>query len=282
MKKSFDNAIELFSVNDEELEKINKYSLTELNSEDVFTFSVCLCDNEIDRDNDRFSVNSLHKLAELFVGKTGISDHNMKSENQVARIYSADVETLENKTSVGEAYTRLKAKAYMLKNDKNKPLIDDICAGIKKEVSVNCAIGEIICSKCGKDVTRSRCEHVKGRDSHHILNNPTDAYEWSFVAVPAQKNAGTVKNFLEDENDKIKYLEEIAKKYKSFLKKEIVKLTQTVTPEMSIKSVSNICESLSIEALENLREDYMKAERKKFTPQLIKEEAKTSNDNFKI
>ena len=30
---------------------------------------------------------------------------------------------------------------------------------------------------------------------HVVLNQPTDAYEWSFVAVPAQREAGVIKMF---------------------------------------------------------------------------------------
>ncbi len=217
------------------------------------------------------------------MGKTGISDHNMKSENQVARIYSTEVETLDKKTSHGDIYTRLKAKAYMLNNEKNKALIDDIRAGIKKEVSINCSVGETVCSECGKNVSKSHCEHIKGKNCYHILKNPTDAYEWSFVAVPAQRNAGTVKSFYSGEStEEIEALKAIAEKYKSFLKAEIIKLSQVVSPEMSTKSLNNICSSLTLDALEDLREDYIKAERKKFTPQLIKKEPEVANDNFKI
>ena len=152
MEKNFDNAIELFPVTEEELEKINKYSLTELTEKDIFAFNVILCDNEIDRDFECFDTPALNKLAELFVGKTGILNHDMKAENQVARIYSAEV------IKDGD-YACLKARAYMLRSDKNQPLIDEICAGIKKEVSINCAVSQIICSVCGKDVKKHICEH---------------------------------------------------------------------------------------------------------------------------
>lgn len=273
MRKNFDNAIELFPVTEEELTKINKYSLTELKEKDIFAFNVILCDNEIDRDFECFDTTSLEKLAELFVGKTGILNHEMKAENQVARIYSAEVEA-------SGKYACLKARAYMLRNEKNQPLIDEICAGIKKEVSINCSVSEIICSACGKDVRKRPCEHIKGKDCYHILKNPTDAYEWSFVAVPAQKNAGTVKNFTEEESF-AKYAE-IAEKYKNFLKQEIVKLTAVVSPELSVKSVENICKSLDIDSLEQLRRDCLEAEQKHFTPQLAKREKENSNNNFII
>ncbi|MBR3588281.1 MAG: hypothetical protein IKL16_01835 [Clostridia bacterium] len=273
MKKNFDNAIELFTLTEEELAKINKYSLTELTEKDIFAFNVILCDNEIDRDFECFDRDALEKLAELFVGKTGILNHEMKAENQVARIYSAEVET-------EDTHSRLKARAYMLRSEKNSSLIDEICAGIKKEVSVNVAVSEIVCSVCGEDVKHSHCEHIKGKDCYHILKNPTDAYEWSFVAVPAQKNAGTVKSFAEKE-DLEKYVQ-IAEKYKNFLRQEIVKLTAVVSPELSVKSVENICKSLDVDGLEQLRRDCLEAESKHFTPQLVKSKEENSNNNFLI
>lgn len=273
MEKNFDNAIELFPVTEEELEKINKYSLTELTEKDIFAFNVILCDNEIDRDFECFDTPALNKLAELFVGKTGILNHDMKAENQVARIYSAEVIN-------DGSYACLKARAYMLRSDKNQPLIDEICAGIKKEVSINCAVSQIICSVCGKDVKKSTCEHQKGKNCYHILKNPTDAYEWSFVAVPAQKKAGTVKNFTEDENFS-KYAE-IAERYKTFLRQEIVKLTATVSPELSVKSVENICKSLDVDGLEQLRRDCLDAECRHLSPQLKKGEKTNANHNFMI
>lgn len=80
----------------------------------------------------------------------------------------------------------------------NEELIEEIKAGIIKEVSVGCAVKSCICSVCGKELGKSECSHVRGgiydgRLCYGELQNPTDAYEWSFVAVPAQKNAGITK-----------------------------------------------------------------------------------------
>ena len=54
-----------------ELEAINAFAKTALTAEEVYTFSVILCDNEVDRDNERFTEGTLAELRELFVGKTG-------------------------------------------------------------------------------------------------------------------------------------------------------------------------------------------------------------------
>ncbi|NMP37111.1 MAG: hypothetical protein GX051_03155 [Clostridiales bacterium] len=203
----------------DELALINMYSKKALCADEVYTFSVVLCDNEIDRDGERFSTQALKTLAELFKGKTGISDHSMKASDQVARIYDTEVETFPDmKTRAGEVYSRLKAKAYTPRNEGNASFIADIEAGIKKEVSVGCAAGRKICSVCGADVHLTGCAHKNGRTysgklCHTILCDPTDAYEWSFVAVPAQPAAGVIKSFTKKENRGENSMQEILKRF---------------------------------------------------------------------
>lgn len=188
-------------MSDGKMAKINKFTRREFKEEEVYTFSVILCDNEIDRDCEKFSVEALKKLAELYVGKTGIWSHDPKGENQTARIYETEVVTdSSRKTADGEAYTCLKAYAYMVRTDSNADLIREIDGGIKKEVSVGCAVSKETCSVCGRDIRTGECAHrkgrtYKGRKCYHILGEPTDAYEWSFVAVPAQKGAGVTKKY---------------------------------------------------------------------------------------
>ena len=114
-----------------DLECINQYTRRPFTEQEVYTFSVVLCDNEIDRDFERFSVEALHTLSRLFLGKTGIFDHNMKTGNQAARIYDTAMETMEGKmTSFGEPYTRLVAKAYLPRCEKNTDLIMEIESGM--------------------------------------------------------------------------------------------------------------------------------------------------------
>lgn len=186
-------------ITDEVLEKINVHSVKPLTAEEVYCFSVLLCDNEIDRDYERFSEQSLKTLAQMYIGRTGIFDHDPKGENQTARIYHTEVKSCpDRKTGSGETYTALMGHAYMVRTEDNKSLIAEIDGGIKKEVSVGCAVGAKICSVCGADMLKNPCAHIRGKYYGEklcfaTLENPTDAYEWSFVAVPAQRNAGVTK-----------------------------------------------------------------------------------------
>lgn len=182
------------------MEKINRLTRREFREDEVYTFPVTLCDNEIDRDGERFSDAALEAMAELFVGKTGIFDHDPSAANQTARIYDTEIVTDDARlTSYGAPYKCLKGYAYMVRTSANADLITLIDGGIRKEVSVSCSAGRRLCSVCGADLTQHACTHRKGETyngalCHTILDGITDAYEWSFVAVPAQVGAGVTKS----------------------------------------------------------------------------------------
>ena len=183
----------------EELEQINSMTRRELEEENLYLFSVRLCDNEVDRDGERFTTETLQELAPMFVGKSGIFDHQWTAKGQTARIYKCEL-VRENArlTQAGDSYCWLKGYAYMLRSPGSEQLIAEIDAGIKKEVSVGCSVEKKTCSICGADVTGMPCEHRKGerydgKVCHVMLEGAKDAYEFSFVAVPAQPAAGVVK-----------------------------------------------------------------------------------------
>lgn len=186
----------------EDLTAIGAFSRGELSPEEVYTFAVRLCDNQTDREDEYFDRAALEALAELYVGKTGIFDHTWSARGQTARIYATEVvEEPGVVTEAGEPGCYLKGWAYMLRTKENEGLIAEIEGGIKKEVSVGCAVSHERCSICGNDIRdRSVCSHVKGgvydgKRCIVCLSEPTDAYEWSFVAVPAQRSAGVVKQY---------------------------------------------------------------------------------------
>lgn len=192
-------------ITSDELKAINKYTLEPLSADDVFIFKLVMCDNDVDRDFECFSLRALRQLAKLFKGRTLIKDHSMRANDQVARIYSTELIQEGSKTTKnGELYTQLIGKAYIVKTDDNASLIKEIKAGIKKEVSISCSIGSCICSKCGTDNRKTYCSHYRGKEYElngkksvcsYTLDNALDAYEVSLVAVPAQRNAGACKNY---------------------------------------------------------------------------------------
>lgn len=182
------------------LAKINMYTLRPMAAEEVFTFKLVMCDNEIDRTFDVFTYKALQELAALFVGKTIISDHEYSAKNQCARIYDTEVVQGGGQTTIGETYSQLVAHCYMLRAATTEGIVADIEGGIKKEVSVGCRMGAAVCSVCGTDNTKIWCEHMPGKEynakqCYFRLEHAIDAYECSFCAVPIQPLAGVVKAY---------------------------------------------------------------------------------------
>lgn len=313
---------------DSDLALINSYTRRELKKDEVYVFSVVLCDNEIDRDYERFSKESLHKLADLYIGKTGIFDHEAKSENQTARIFSCEVRQIDGKlNSLGEQYLQLVARAYMPRSSKNEDFILNIDSGIVKEVSVSCSVENVTCSICGADMKLAPCRHIKGKKygdnpivCHSILDNPIDAYEWSFVAIPAQKDAGVIKGFKSNKVEGADSMHNILKKislgesvnitknqaielnnyisdleqkandgiiYKNDLQKEVTRLCCIAQPEIETKIINDVAKKMTIEELKAFKKSFEASANEVIPvkPQLTpnkKEKINYQNNEFRI
>ena len=263
---------------EKELALINKYTRRALTQDDVYTFSVVLCDNELDRDCERFSDEALDKMAELFEGVTGITDHDPKSANQKARIYSLKVQRVDGRLCFDKKpYKRLLAKAYIPRTGENDGFIKELDTGIKKEVSVGCAVKRHICSVCKEDI--GSCGHIRGRKyagalCYATLDEVTDAYEWSFVAVPSQRAAGGIKSYTVGDRERgtvkeiwtsrdidglekrVEELSELAgdgEYYREKLKKELFMWSRAVLPELSEEFLLGFTEKMSAKELFEFR-----------------------------
>ena len=259
-----------------QLEAINAQAKAELSAEQVYVFSVRLCDDQIDRDGERFDTAALPILAKMFVGKTGIVDHKWSASGQVARIFETQVVCEE-----GVSY--IKAWAYIRRGGNAEEIIADIEAGIKKEISVGCAMGQAVCSICGGEY--GTCGHQKGE--HYdgvlccvILKEPMDAYEFSFVAVPAQREAGVIKGLgegrrclkeLADEyGAQGEYRElyvqaQLGKRYENQLRDEVVRLFLGLDMGMEEPVLRSITKKVSAEELLHLK-DALEARMAEYMP----------------
>jgi len=247
-----------------QLEAINAYTKTKLTAEQVYVFSLRLCDDQVDRDGERFDKAALPELARLFVGKTGIVDHKWSADTQVARIFETQVVQEEN-------VCYIKAWAYIRRGGSAEELIADIEAGIKKEVSVGCAMGRSVCSVCGSEY--GQCGHQKGElyDGQiccAILREPMDAYEFSFVAVPAQREAGVMKQ-LGGKKTSLKALAEefgateeyrqlwkqaaLGQEYTTLLQKEVVRLCMSLGLGVEEPVLESLLKKAAVEELKTMK-----------------------------
>lgn len=260
------------------LEDINRLSRAPLNEADVYAFGVRLCDNEVDRDGERFAPETLEQLAPMFVGKSGIFDHNWSARGQAARLYRTEVLTQSGRlTRAGDPYRWLKGYAYMVRTPENQSLIAEIEGGIKKEVSVACSVERAVCSICGK-TKGEQCGHKPGQMydgtlCYISLEGAADAYEFSFVAVPAQPHAGVVKGFSRHGAASLKELvrgnepcirelesleqeARLGRKWLACLRADVVRLGGLADPKADLRVLKSIADKLEEGELLELKGAY--------------------------
>lgn len=145
-----------------------------------YTFTMKICDNEIDQDNERFSSNCLDRLAQLFIGKAGYI-----GDSQLSKIVFVEVVEEEDRwATTHEHYKWLKATATIPRTCETEELIWQIELGERYKVNIGCAVNTQTCSICGN--TDGRCNHKPGKYyggalCYTTLDDPTQVYEWSFV-----------------------------------------------------------------------------------------------------
>jgi len=268
-----------------DLELIGALARKPLTEEEIYTFSVRLCDNEVDRDWERFPAQTLEELAKLFVGKSGIFDHQWSARGQAARIYKTEVVyEPEWTTRAGDRYCWLKGYAYMVRTESSRDLIAEIEGGIKKEVSVGCAVERAVCSICGADWKQGGCGHEKGEEyggqlCYASLEGASDAYEFSFVAVPAQPLAGVVKGagqagglkeLVRDrprcalELERLEEEARMGRRYLGQLKSEVVRLALLADRELDGQGFKGLVEKLGAEELQMLAGSYARQAREHY------------------
>jgi hypothetical protein len=185
-----------------------------------------------------------------------------------------------------------------MRTDKNADLIAEIDGGIKKEVSVCCSVKQEVCSVCGANRKTNPCGHIKGESyggklCEGILSEPTDAYEWSFVAVPAQPNAGITKSHRADEESQtVKSLRRELDGANGELSKaaaditaEIIRLGQFCVPAYSPETVKSLCRTMTVSQLITFKEQ-TRSQVKPENPQSILHcgaaKSGASNSKFKL
>lgn len=170
-----DNAIKQssFACSDEELKLIEAVWGEPVKKEDLFVLTLRVCDNDIDKDNECFSVSALYQIAEMIVGKRGIiSNISVNEKNIVAQIYSAKVCCdYEKRTAIGQDYQYVEAKGFIIINDKSKAICKMIQDSEINAVSIGCSVKQ----------------HIEVHNANKVyieLRNVTDVYEWSFPWSP--------------------------------------------------------------------------------------------------
>ncbi|MFI3202407.1 MAG: hypothetical protein R3Y54_12970 [Eubacteriales bacterium] len=203
-------SLQVGEITEEDLKAINKLALKPMEKDKLFVFKLNACDDGLDdRNHEPFSLKSIKQLGKMYVGKTVIKDHKATADNQIARVFSTEL--VEEK-----CLTTLQLKCYMIRTESNKDLIEEIEAGIKKEVSTSCRVEHAYCSICKTDNVTDYCKHWGGREyetkegketCYFTLDGIKDVYEVSLVAIPAQPRAGATKELQEESPKELNKIE---------------------------------------------------------------------------
>ena len=150
---------------------------------EVFTFRLAACDNQVDRDFERFTEAALEELAVRFVGRPVLLDHKWSAAAQTARVYAGGVESGSE-----DGVRRLVLRCYMPRlRRRRSPTIAAIESGTAAGVQRGRPGGDAGASalSAGRTSRTSWCEHVPGmrrttaRLCYMELDGAEDAYEVS-------------------------------------------------------------------------------------------------------
>ena len=145
----------------------------------------------------------------------------------------------------------------MVRTDDNSSLIREIEGGIKKEISISCSVRKRICSICGSE---GFCGHTVGDVydgilCHKILDDVQDAYEWSFVTVPAQVRAGVTKQFDNSFEPVTTEIDSVLHDVEMMLRKDVLSLCGRSSPVS--KALRLASEKMNVRELMAFREELM-------------------------
>lgn len=186
-KLSFDKLDSFGPPSESDYALISELTPLSVPKDDLFVYSIVVADSLPDRDGEMFAVSALMDIASLAFNVPGIHDHNWEDTSLMhSRIFRADMctDTIEY-NGVMVPYSYVVAFCYTVRSEKNNDLIMSIGSGVLKEVSLGFEHTEPVDFGLSDGQTVKLIEHV------------TDVYEFSFVSVPAQPLAGTVKSFRE-------------------------------------------------------------------------------------
>ena len=158
-------------ISQDQLDKINKLTIAKVSSEEVFVFKMLLVDDSVTRNftnyPESFQRAILKKAPKLgnWIGLPMMmgrrEDHETIANNQVGRIFDAKLV----KTPTGHIGTI--GSVYIPINESTNALIDNIKAGVHREVSIGVSVELPLCSICGDDIRD--CQHEPGKHYNEEL-----------------------------------------------------------------------------------------------------------------
>ncbi len=164
------------------LAAVNQYTLRELGPDEIATFTLELCHNQVDRHHSRFPEDELEHINRLVLGRPFMERHDLRGSLPRGTFFRSRIERHGERVSV-------RPDVYVLRTGENAGFILNIEGGVYRETSIGFTFTTPECSVCGKDIRT--CGHTPGKqydgDScHFIMRGVTDVIEGSVVSSGSQ------------------------------------------------------------------------------------------------
>lgn len=177
----------LMTPTDEQMEKINSFTRTPKEPDDVVVFRTLSCNDQYDRDDDGFRRGCIKQFAGLeqpfsFVGKSFMVSHDY-TKLPVGRLFDVG-------TAKVEGVEFLTNDVYIPNTEANKSFIDNIDFGIYWAVSVGVVLEKSQCSICDAQAGSWFCKngHEKGL-YYDADSDEVDDWGWPIPCNPDAPNA---------------------------------------------------------------------------------------------
>lgn len=161
---------------------VNRYALRALAPEEYASFTLDLCNNQIDRHFSRFPEEELERINDLVPGRPLMERHDLRGTLPRGRFYRSALHREGEVVSV-------RPEVYVLRTADNQDFILNIEGGVYRETSIGFSFQMPECSVCGKDLRT--CDHVPGRTygdaaCHFIMRGVLEVAEGSVVSSGSQ------------------------------------------------------------------------------------------------
>ena len=158
---------------------VNRYALRPLAHEKFVVFTMDLCNNRVDAHFSRFPDDELAKINRMVPGRPFMERHDTRGSLPRGTFFRSRVFR-----DVSGDYVSVRPDVYVLANEENHSLINNIEGGVYRSTSIGFSFMHPECSICQKDI-RS-CDHMPGRTygdelCHYVMRDVVDVLEGSVV-----------------------------------------------------------------------------------------------------
>lgn len=165
--------IKTIELTKERKELIESYYGKPVDPDEVLLFSFNAADNDIDLNNEKFSLKALNSISKLLIGKSGfLSQSNCGySLNKLLRVIESEIRIDASVTSIcGDPYVYVYGVAYIIKNEYSSDLYDGILDGEFTEISIG-----------------TSCTGKYKQGEYTVIDDVIDIYELSLVYPPSSE-----------------------------------------------------------------------------------------------